>query len=95
MRSQLQRAAVSVSSNIAEGAGRSSTGEFVQFLSMARGSNNEVQTQLTIADRLGYGNPDVGLRCEQLSNEVAKMLSSLITKLNQRKPAKPALKRNH
>jgi four helix bundle protein len=52
--SQLRRAAVSVASNIAEGQGRLTTGEFRQFLGQARGSLLEVQTQLAIAFDLTY-----------------------------------------
>jgi len=76
--SQLRRAAVSVASNIAEGQGRKTKGEFAQFLCMARGSNAEVQTQLVIARGLGYaGEAEVG-RCEALALEVAKMLNGLL-----------------
>jgi four helix bundle protein len=60
--SQLRRAAVSVASNIAEGQGRLTTGEFVQFLGMARGSTLEVQTQLEAAKMLKFG------RCHDLDN---------------------------
>ena len=52
--SQLRRAAVSVPSNIAEGAARRSTLEYLRFLSMARGSLSELDTQLQIAQRLNY-----------------------------------------
>ncbi len=51
---QLQRAAVSISSNIAEGAARSSDADFAHFLDMALGSAFEVETQLTIAKNVGY-----------------------------------------
>lgn len=52
--SQLRRAAVSIPSNISEGAARNSTKEFVQFLYIALGSAAEAETQLLIAQRLGY-----------------------------------------
>jgi four helix bundle protein len=78
---QIRRASVSVASNIAEGYGRSSTGEYKQFLGMARGSNLEVQTQLFIATELGYGNPALLKEADNLSNEVSKMLNSLLAKL--------------
>ncbi len=51
---QLQRAAVSISSNIAEGAARSSDADFAHFLDFALGSAFEVETQLTIAKNVGY-----------------------------------------
>jgi four helix bundle protein len=53
--SKLRRDSVSVASNIAEGRGRLSAGEFRQFLGMAQGSNHEVQTQLDLSRRLEIG----------------------------------------
>ena len=79
--SQLRRSAVSVSSNIAEGRGRLTEGDFRQFLGVAQGSTYEVQTQLLIAKKLRFGSPDAIAQCEDLSNEVSKMLGALIGRL--------------
>jgi len=76
--SQLQRASVSVASNIAEGRGRLTQGEFRQFLGMAQGSNYEVQTQIAIARKLAFANSELLNEAEGLSNEVGRMLSSFI-----------------
>jgi len=78
---QVRRASVSVPSNIAEGYGRNSTGEYKQFLGMARGSNLEVQTQLYLATQLGFGDQNQLKQAEGLSIEVERMLNSLIAKL--------------
>jgi four helix bundle protein len=76
--SQLQRAAVSVASNIAEGRGRLNNGEFRQFLGMAQGSNYEVQTQLVIAKKLGFGSADRIQFAQELNEEVGRMLTAFI-----------------
>lgn len=79
--SQLRRAAVSVASNIAEGRGRISQGEFRQFLGVAQGSNYEVQTQILVAKKLKMGEPRQLNQAEKLSVEVGKMLSAFIASL--------------
>jgi four helix bundle protein len=79
--SQLRRAGVSIASNVAEGYGRGSRGEYKHFLGMARGSYHEVQTQVVIARELAFGEP-LGLdKVELLSTEVGKMLVAIIKKL--------------
>ena len=76
--SQIRRSAVSVPSNIAEGHGRLSTGEYRQFLGIARGSNFELQTQIEIVRALGYGNPQQIDDAEGLSREVGKMIQGIL-----------------
>jgi four helix bundle protein len=79
--SQLRRAGVSVASNIAEGYGRGSKGEYKQFLAIARGSNLEVQTQLEFAKQLKFGEKTEIDSTETLSIEVGKMLTALLKNL--------------
>ncbi|KQW83909.1 four helix bundle protein [Brevundimonas sp. Root1279] len=82
---QIRRAAVSVASNIAEGAARRSTGEFIQFVGMARGSLAEAETQLILAERLGYL-PNVDARALLLASEdISRMLVALSSALSRRK----------
>lgn len=78
---QLRRAGVSTASNIAEGFGRASRGEYKQFLGIARGSNFEVQTQLEIARELEFGNKPEFQAAEGLSHEVGKMLVTMMQRL--------------
>ena len=80
--SQLRRAAVSVPSNIAEGQGRLTTGEFRHFLGIARGSTCELQSQLQIARRLGFGSTEALDNAENLSHEIGKMIFTILKKLN-------------
>jgi four helix bundle protein len=85
--SQLRRAAVSVPSNIAEGQGRASTGEFIQFLCHARGSLFELETQITVANNLAYlSNVQRDVLIDGVS-ELGKILNGLITSVQSRKRA--------
>jgi four helix bundle protein len=79
---QLRRASVSISSNIAEGQGRLGKPEFIHFLSIARGSNAEVRSQLSLAHHLGFGNQTLIAHCETQATEISKMLNALIASLS-------------
>jgi four helix bundle protein len=81
--SQIRRSAVSVPSNIAEGYGRNSKGDYLRFLQMAVGSLYEIQTQLEISVNLGYLSESIFSEIYERSREIERMLSSLIKKLNQ------------
>ena len=74
---QLRRAAVSVPSNIAEGYGRNSRSELHQFIGIARGSLSEVETQLELAQMLGYITPEYLQSLLQESGEIGRMLTGL------------------
>lgn len=82
--SQMCRAAVSIPSNIAEGHGRGSRREFRNFVRIAQGSSNELQTQLVIAQHLGYSNPEHLKQAEAETIEIARMLNGLISFLTRR-----------
>jgi four helix bundle protein len=74
--SQLRRASVSISSNIAEGASRESTKEFLYFLSISNGSAFEIETQLTIANRLKFIDDDKLVMLLNNVTEIQKMIYS-------------------
>jgi len=82
--SQIRRAAVSVPSNIAEGHGRLNTGEYRQFLGIARGSNFELQTQLELARALEFGDSNLLAEAEGLSFEVGKMISGVLNAIRDK-----------
>ena len=82
--SQLRRAAVSVPSNIAEGQGRNSRGEFKQFLGNARGSLLEIETQLLIARNLDYLGENEAQALLLQSGEVFRIVNGLLASLDTR-----------
>lgn len=75
---QLQRAAVSISSNIAEGSARPSDTDFAHFLDMALGSASEVETQLLIAKHVGYISENIHTNLNNKIIEIQKQLNGLL-----------------
>jgi four helix bundle protein len=81
---QIRRAAVSVPSNIAEGAGRNSSKEFLQFLNYATGSLSEIETQIIIAHNLGYLKNEEKQNIDNILSDIFKMLSRLAQSIQNR-----------
>ena len=86
--SQLRRCAVSIPSNIAEGHGRLTRGEWQQFLGQARGSLLEMQTQMLLSERLGFGDPARVKRNLERIEELGRIINGLL-RTNARKPRNP------
>jgi four helix bundle protein len=72
--SQIQRAAMSIPSNIAEGSGRNSVKDFNRFLDIAKSSSFELETQIIIASELGYVTDENSIRIINSINEIQKMI---------------------
>ncbi|MBQ3739632.1 MAG: four helix bundle protein [Bacteroidales bacterium] len=83
---QLQRASVSIASNIAEGASRESEKEFAHFLQISLGSAYEVETQLIIVNRLYYINNNQLDNQTQKLNSIERRLTEMIKRLNLKAP---------
>lgn len=81
---QLQRAVVSIASNIAEGAARPTDADFAHFLDMALGSANEVGTQLTIAKNVGYIKEDLYNELQQDCMNIERQLGGFIRTIRQK-----------
>ncbi len=81
---QIRRSAISVPSNIAEGQGRATRGEFKQFLCIARGSLFELETQFLLAKSLGYLSDEEVEALEDAIAGVAPVLNGLIRSLNEK-----------
>lgn len=80
--SQIRRGAVSILANIAEGSERQYKKEFVQFLSIARGSLAEVETYLMLSKDLGYITKDEFAQLEELRKEIGRLLRGLSRSLS-------------
>ena len=81
---QIRRAAVSVPSNIAEGSGRNSSKELLQFLYYATGSLSELETQLIISHNLGYLSNEQKQDIDTVFGNIFRMLSGLIQSLKKK-----------
>jgi four helix bundle protein len=88
---QMRRAAVSVASNIAEGYGRSTKGEYILFLGHARGSCSEIETQIVIAKALTFGTPPNIALAESLCRDVGRLLGALMKSLRPKQPPSPSV----
>ena len=80
--SQMNRAAISIPSNIAEGAGRNSDKDFSHFISMSIGSMNELQTQLILSERLGLVDSDRSREIQATLDNLQRMAIAFKTKLD-------------
>ena len=80
--SQIRRSAVSISSNISEGAARTGKREFIQFLSIAQGSTSELETQLIISNNLGFLKNENMYLLDEL-DEISRMIIGLIRTLRK------------
>lgn len=80
--SQMRRASVSVAANIVEGSSRSSRKEYLQFLSVSRGSLSELRYFLHLSNRLGYLKEEKCLQLDELCDEVARVSYGLMRSIN-------------
>lgn len=92
LRDQMQRSAISIPSNIAEGAERDSDGDFIRFLRISKGSCAELRTQLYISERIRkqLDQPSLKGSSEMISEtrEISKMLQGLVKSIQSRQPKK-------
>jgi len=88
--SQMRRAAVSIPSNVAEGSMRGSTSEFIQFITIARGSLAELETQLLIAYERGYVAKECYSQAMRLMEDITYMFIKLLQSLKIRKSTQHA-----
>ena len=83
--SQIRRAASSIPANIAEGWGREGTAEYIQFLRIAQGSLKELETHLLLSERVGLVTTEQTKPILQRTDELGRMIHSLLGSLKRRK----------
>ena len=83
--SQIRRCVISIPANIAEGYGRQSLVDYIRFLKISRGSLYELQSHLELSNRLAFLNLRDFQEIIETSNEIGRMLNSLIKKLESKK----------
>lgn len=83
LKSQMQRAAVSIPSNIAEGCSRNSDLEFKRFLEIAMGSSFELETQILLSEKLGFIKNEQASNCMTKVSKLQKQINSLINKIRE------------
>ena len=81
---QIRRSSISIPSNIAEGYGRTSPKDYARFLSMARGSSYELETQILLSIKLGYIQENDAQNALAMCKEIARMLTRILQKLENR-----------
>jgi four helix bundle protein len=81
--SQIRRASISIPANIAEGSARNTTKEFLHFLSIAQGSSSELETELLIAQKLGYLNEKNYIELKTEAESIGRMLIGLSNHLRK------------
>ena len=93
LKDQMQRSAISIPSNIAEGAERDSEGDFIRFLRISKGSCGELRTQLYITERVqkALNQQSVNRSRDMIkeTREISAMLQGLIRSIDSRRPKKP------
>ncbi|HJQ22992.1 MAG TPA: four helix bundle protein [Blastocatellia bacterium] len=82
--SQIRRAAISIPANIAEGAARQTEKEFINFLAISQGSASELETELLIANRLGFFEPSVYSKMRTDLDDISRMIVGLSRHLKQK-----------
>ncbi len=91
LKSQMRRCSVSVPSNIAEGQGRTTRGEFYQFLGQARGSLYELETQTLLASELGYLSVEQREALIRESRDLGRILNGLMNSIRPAAPPKASV----